>query len=84
MPSLASSMDDMVSIIERHRGPSHSTRQGERHMKECVTVQVWMEADGSETVTVIGDPDMTALQMKGILHDGVYAVAHADEDVFTA
>ena len=83
MPSLAASMDDMVSVVERHR-PYGGPQQEARKLRESVTVMVWEEPDGSETVTVIGDPEMTALQMKGILHDGVYAVAHADEDAYAS
>ena len=79
MESLAAHMDDMVSVVERRRRYNEEAH-GERRLKESVTVMVWEEADGSETVTVIGDPEMPALQMKGVLHDGLYAVAHEDED----
>ena len=82
IPQLAASLDDMVSVVERHR-PNREPGGEQRVLKQVVHVMVWDEPDGSETITVIGDPDMPALQMKGILHDGLYTVAHEDEDSLT-
>lgn len=82
MPGLAAELDDMVSVIERHRN-GNAAEPKERRLMQTVTVMVWQEADGSETVTVVGDPEMTTLQMKGALHDGLYTVAHDDDEVRT-
>jgi hypothetical protein len=79
MPELAAKMDEMVAVIERHR-PAQNPNLSERHLICTVSVMVWQEADGTETVTVVGDSDMTPLQMKGILHDGLYTVAHEGDE----
>ena len=47
-----------------------------RFLKECVTVEVWQEADGSESIVVVGDSKLESLELKGVLHDGIYALAH--------
>jgi hypothetical protein len=36
----------------------------------------WRETDGSEYITVAGDDELTDLGIKGMLHDGIYAMAH--------
>jgi hypothetical protein len=51
-----------------------------RSLKSCVAVTIWIEEDGTETVSVVGDDDISALEIKGVLHDGLYAIAHQGED----
>ena len=52
--------------------------------KGYVLVEVWQEADGSESIVVCGDAEMKELEIKGLLHDGVYSIAHRGEAGFTA
>ena len=49
-----------------------------------VLVEVWQETDGSESIVVCGDAEMKELEIKGLLHDGVYSIAHRGEVGFTA
>lgn len=78
IPTLAASLDDMVTVVERRRRGHDvaSQERNERQLRECVTVMVWEEADGSETVSVVGSSDIPPLEMKGVLHDGLYALTH--------
>lgn len=73
----------MKNIVEHHRtsGPVSTVDLTEttRTLKKAVVVMVWAEADGTETLSVVGDADAEMLELKGILHDGLYAIAHADE-----
>lgn len=55
----------------------------DRELKRCVAVLVWQEPDGSECTEVVGDATDSPLHMKGLLHDGVYLLAHAGEEGFT-
>lgn len=76
----------MEEILEhtRRNGKGHNgvTRDG-RKIKECVAVMLVEEADGSETVLIVGDADAEHLELKGVLHDGIYAFAHKGEPGFT-
>ena len=76
--SLKEHLPEMTKVIE-HRRPDRPTRQGEAHdrrLKQCVAVLVWEEADGSESVVVVGDDHLEDLGLKGVLHDAVYALAN--------
>lgn len=54
-----------------------------RRVKECVAVMLVEEPDGSETVHIVGDASAGHLQLKGMLHDAIYAFAHKGEPGFT-
>ena len=81
IPALAEHIDEMATIVERQRA-NHAEPDREnggkpqRKLRECVAVMVWEEPDGSETVTVVGNPEMGDVELKGVLHDGLYAMAH--------
>ena len=80
MPSLAGAMDQMVTVVERRRSFSDQPGgNGERKLRETVAVRVWEEADGSETIEIVGDQGLDSLEMKGVLHDAIYALAHDDD-----
>lgn len=67
-----------LSKIVEHKRKSSSDGNSPtgRFLKECVTVEVWQEADGSESIVVVGDSKLESLELKGVLHDGIYALAH--------
>jgi hypothetical protein len=76
--ALKEHLPEMTMVIEHHRH-ERPTRNGEAHdrrLKQCVAVLVWEEADGTESVVVVGDEHLQELGLKGVLHDAVYAVAH--------
>lgn len=68
----------LSKIVEHSRKNSsdESPPSKGRFLKECVTVEVWQEADGSESIVVVGDSKLESLELKGVLHDGIYALAH--------
>ena len=89
MESLREHVEHMSTVVEHHRarnGNGHKhplARPNEsRRLKECVAVMIWEEEDGTETISVVGDPEITELEVKGVLHDAVYAVAHVGEEGF--
>lgn len=86
MRMLEGHLPAMAEILEhtRTKGDGHDgvTRDG-RKIKECVAVMLVEEADGSETVLIVGDADAEHLELKGVLHDGIYAFAHKGEPGFT-
>jgi hypothetical protein len=75
----------MATIVEHHRakGSGESTHPSNRKVREAVAVVVFEEEDGTETVSVIGDAQVGALELKGVLHDGLYAMAHEGDDDYT-
>ena len=74
---LGTDIDAMTAIVEHHgRGHIPTDAPMGRKMKQRVAVVVWEEPDGTETVCIVSDTDLTNLEMKGILHDGIYALAH--------
>jgi hypothetical protein len=79
-------LPEMEAILEHTRqnrdGTAPATPDG-RRIKECVAVMLVEEADGSETVHVVGDAGTPHLQLKGILHDAIYAFAHEGEPGYT-
>lgn len=64
---------------ERHMTPAEGGSGEGRKVRECAVVMICEESDGTQSVVVLGDSDQTHLEIKGILHDGIYAIAHADE-----
>ena len=86
MPSLDEAIPEMVSVIERRRHVAgaphvhdvegHVAAAPGRELKGTVTVLLWQEEDGSETVEVVGKPETGVLALKGLLHDGLYALIH--------
>ena len=54
-----------------------------RTLKCCVQVQLWAEADGTESLVVVGTNSVPHLELKALLHDGIYAMAHEGEPGFS-
>ena len=85
MGMLESHLPAMAEILAHTRrnasGAAGVTHDG-RKIKECVAVMLVEEPDGSETVMIVGDADAEHLQLKGVLHDGIYAFAHKGEPGF--
>ena len=75
--TLKEHLPEMTRVIEHRRpDPSRTQPSFDRQLKQCVAVMVWEEADGTESVVVVGDERLEALGLKGVLHDAVYALAH--------
>lgn len=85
MRMLEGHLPEMAEILEHTRrdttGSGPTTRDG-RKIRECVAVMLVEEADGSETVLIVGDTEAEHLALKGVLHDGIYAFAHKGEPGF--
>lgn len=85
MGMLEDHLPAMAEILE-HTRPSRTGEapylHGGRRVKECVAVMLVEETDGSETVAIVGDADAEHLQLKGVLHDAIYAFAHKGEPGF--
>jgi hypothetical protein len=86
MRLLEGRLPEMAQILE-HKRENRSIEVPEtfhgRRVKECVAVMLVEEADGSETVHIVGDASAAHLQLKGMLHDAIYAFAHKGEPGFT-
>lgn len=84
---LAERLPAMTKIIEHRREMKGANPPGsvtERTLKSCVQVQLWTEVDGSESLVVSGTMIDSHLELKGLLHDGVFALAHEGEPGYTA
>lgn len=76
-------LDSMVEFVEHQHGTRHDGPSADqRRIMKCAVVVQWQDPDGSEYITVAGDGDLGALGLKGILHDGLYALAHEGEPGF--
>lgn len=49
---------------------------GEGELVDWVTIAVYRRPDGSTTTSIQGDPALTDLQVKGLLHDALWAAVH--------
>lgn len=81
---LIEQLPELERIHEQRRAPldrPDGSRDGERVMKRLVAVVVWEEPDGSEAVEVVGRHDISHLELKGLLHDGIYLLAHQNDPV---
>ncbi|MEA2432940.1 MAG: hypothetical protein QOG54_397 [Actinomycetota bacterium] len=77
-------LESMIQFVEHRRtGGAHGTVEGSRKIVQCAVVVQWQEADGSEYVTVAGDEELTELGIKGMLHDGIYAMAHLEDPEYS-
>lgn len=85
IPALAKHLEDMATIVEHKRAnsPSDPAKKEGRRVREAVAVVVFEEEDGTETVSVIGDSQIPTLELKGVLHDGLYAMAHEGDQDYT-
>lgn len=50
----------------------------DRKLAGCVTVAVWEDEQGRLSHSIIGDGHSSFLELKGYLHDGVWAAAHSE------
>ena len=77
---LRSMFDKMQPIVEHrsHIRQAPLEAGAARRVKECVAIVTWEEPDGSETISVVGGAGVAPLEVKGLLHQAVYAIAHAD------
>ena len=85
IPALAEKLEEMETIIEHNRSNAQS-RPGNgsgRKVRDAIAVVVFEEEDGSETVSVVGNSDVGELELKGVLHDGLYAMTHLGEEDFS-
>ena len=77
---------DLKKIVEHRRSAPHvgnGSERPERLLRGCIHVELWVESDGSESVVVNGSRHGTTLELKGLLHDAIYALAHEAEPGFT-
>jgi hypothetical protein len=47
---------------------------------ESVTINVWTNAEGRPCLEIVGNRDLSVLETKGLLHDALWAIAHAEEN----
>ena len=81
---LTDQVPKMQTIIDHTRKttiPGPASSEG-RTLKCCVQVQLWAEADGTESLVVVGTNSVPHLELKALLHDGIYAMAHEGEPGF--
>ena len=78
---LAEALPQMREVVVHNRPSSIEPEGADRTklLKGCVVVEVWEEADGSESLVIRGDSAMGDLEIKGLLHDGVYMISHQGE-----
>ena len=50
----------------------------DRKLAAWVAVAVWEDDDGNISHSVVGDDHSTFLELKGYLHSGIWAAAHAE------
>ena len=50
----------------------------DRKLCAWVTVAVWEDEDGTVSHSLVGDDHSSFLELKGYLHDGVWAAAHTE------
>ena len=82
---LSEDLPQMHDAIEASAGgPFHDQAREllagmeEGELIDWITVAVYRRPDGSTTTCVHGDPELTNLQIKGLLHDAVWAAAHRE------
>src|SRR5688500_5728110 len=78
---LVSDPQKMRAIVEhsRARAEKASETAVNKELVASVLVQLWTDEDGVESLTVMGDEGASTLELKGLLHDGLYALAHQGE-----
>ncbi|MFP5351592.1 MAG: hypothetical protein ACLGIB_03395 [Actinomycetota bacterium] len=83
--SLSSDLPQMRDALEAGaQGPVfeeiHELLEGaeEGELIDWLTVAVYRHADGSIFTSIHGDPHRTTLQIKGLLHDAIWAAAHQE------
>lgn len=83
--TLAEDLGQMQNAIEASAGGAfHETvRQlledsHEGELVDWVTIAIHRHPDGSTTTSIQGEPNRSNLQIKGLLHDAVWAAAHRD------
>lgn len=79
---------DVIAAMEQLRQASADKAQtvvsqaiactDERTLKGWVAVAMWEDESGNVSQTVMGDDHSSSLEIKGYLHDAVWATAHAE------
>jgi hypothetical protein len=78
-------IETMVQFVEHFKGNANGETSTEtRRIVRCALVVEWQEPDGSEYVTVAGDEELSDLGIKGMLHDGIYAMAHRGDPGYSS
>jgi hypothetical protein len=52
-------------------------------LKDAISINVWIGRDGRQRVEVESARDIHPLEVKGILHDALYALAHLEASPVT-
>lgn len=80
--ALQEHLGTMERLVESRRisldDPDAHTDEPRRALKHCVAVLVWENPDGTESTEIVGDL-RSQLELKGLLHDGIYLLAHQGE-----
>ena len=80
----AAKMADEMTAIHDDREVSkrwHAHSDEDPTLRCAVTVQVWEDADGCSCVEVLSTDGVSLLEVKGILHDALYSLAHHEPSV---
>lgn len=81
---LADDLPNMRQVVVHNRPnfSDSSQQEADRTRRGCVLIEVWEEADGSESIVISGDSSMENLEIKGLLHDGIYSISHQGDAGF--
>jgi hypothetical protein len=64
-------------ILElRDRDETADSPNTTRSLKDSISIDVWVDDSGKECVEIISARDVDPLEVKGILHDALYALAN--------
>lgn len=79
--SLVSDPQKMRALVEHRRDQARKSVEpaATKDLVASVLVQLWVDQDGIESLTVMGAEGASTLELKGLLHDGLYALAHQGE-----
>ena len=80
--ALGEDLDTIHTVLHETRTQRHTVVEGaleelgDGELVDWVAVAVHRLPDGSTQTSIHGHPDRTALQVKGLLHDALWAAAH--------
>lgn len=57
----------------------HETTTELRADCDSVVINVWSNAEGRQCLEITSNRELTVLETKGLIHDALYALAHADD-----
>jgi hypothetical protein len=75
-------IETMTTILKRRRENGGPTEPTGRTLEGCVMVMIWSEEDGTDSVSIVGDENISQQKLRDVLQEWLSPVVLDEKEGF--